>query len=90
MNQDGVTVTSQSDILLAFKDYYSKLWTAPASHDIDIIELIPDDIPTLSDIDNSVLTLEVSKEEVYLTIVNLPTGKTSGLNGFNIEIYRAF
>lgn len=43
-----------------------------------------------SDADSSFLIHEVTKEEVYLTILNLPTGKSPGPDGFNIEFYLAF
>lgn len=89
-NQDGVVVSNQSDILLAFKDFYAKLWSAPSDHDHNLTGLIPDDIPILSNVDNSLLIREVSKEEVYLTILDLPSGKASGPDGFNVEFYRAF
>lgn len=87
---DGVSVTSQPDILLAFYNFYSGLWNTHPDQVSNILELLPDNIPSLSDADSLFLIREVTKEEVYLTILDLPSGKSPGPDGFNIEFYRAF
>lgn len=87
---DDIIHTDQSDILHTFSTFYSKLWTAPSVCDLNILEFLHDDIPKLSNAERSSLISEVTKEEVYLTILDLPPGKSPGPDGFNIEFYRTF
>lgn len=36
-NQDGIIVTNQHDIILAFRTFYSRLWTASSEYAPDIL-----------------------------------------------------
>lgn len=56
----------------------------------NILDTLPIDLPTISDFEGHMLICEVTWEEVYQVILELPTGKSPGPNGFNVEFYRAF
>lgn len=46
-----------------------------------------DDLPKLSPIDCDLLTHKVSREEVYLTVLDLPLGKRPRPDGFKAEFF---
>lgn len=44
----------------------------------------------MSDSDAAILTREVTRDEVYLTLLDLPPGKSPGPDVFNVEFYWNF
>ncbi|XP_039125466.1 uncharacterized protein LOC120261592 [Dioscorea cayenensis subsp. rotundata] len=87
----GNLFTERAGIETAFMNSYSRLWTSSANTSFaDILSLIPNDLPQLSDMDCAFLTREVTREEVRLSVFELPLGKSPGPDGFNAEFYRFF
>lgn len=85
--------SDQENIENAFLTFYKDLCftrTAPTTPSVDIINSLPNDLPRISDTEATRLIQEVTKEEVYCTIFDLPTGKFPGPNGFNVEFFRKF
>lgn len=72
-------------------NYYSNLWTDSSTEPFfNILSALPDDLPQLSASDYEMLIGEVTKEEIYRIAMDLPTGKSIGLDGFNAEFYQFF
>lgn len=88
---DGNVYCDRSEIDQVFLKFYSKLWYAPQDNNVvNILNLLPDDLPLISDVDGQNLTHEVTSEEVYLIVLDLPTGKSLGLDSFNAEFILIF
>ncbi|XP_039118470.1 uncharacterized protein LOC120254421 [Dioscorea cayenensis subsp. rotundata] len=70
---DGNVFCSHADINSTFLNFYQNLWTAPTEIHMDILKALPSDLPRLSDSDGAHLIREVTKEEVYATLMDLPS-----------------
>lgn len=79
-----------ADIDQAFLNFYQHLWNTPSNANMNIVDALPPDLPRLFDSDNLILIQEVTMEEVYLTLVDLPSSKFPGTDGFNVEFYQNF
>lgn len=90
IDNEGNIHREQSDICQAFCNFYATLWESPAEANFNILEAFPNCIPRFSDDDSLHLIREISKDEVYLTILGLSTGKSPGSDGFNVEVFRTF
>ncbi|XP_039130816.1 uncharacterized protein LOC120267185 [Dioscorea cayenensis subsp. rotundata] len=87
----GNLFTERSGIENAFLNFYSRLWTGSTTDSFaDIMSDIPNDLPQLSDMDCDFLIREVTREEVRLSVFELPLGKCPGPDAFNAEFYRFF
>lgn len=90
IDAQGNVCRDQISIEQAFLSFYRNLWSVTSATPVDTIEALPIDLPHLSDYDAVTLTWEVTKEEVYLTLLDLPSGKSPRSDGFNVEFYRNF
>lgn len=55
--------------------FYSNLWKAPSTDNfLDVFNALPNDLPKISESDGQFLTHPITQEEVYLTILDLPSG----------------
>lgn len=75
------------DIGQAFLNFYNTLWITLSASYANVVDVLPNNLPRISDINVVHPTWEVTKEEVYLTILDLPIGKSPSPNGFNIVFY---
>lgn len=82
--------SDQSGIEMAFIEYYKKLWTSPSVRIADLIDAVPCDLPYISDTEAFNLIHEITKDEVFSTIHDLPPGKSPGPDGFNVEFFSQF
>lgn len=71
---NGNMCCEHEDIERAFLNFHKDLWTTPTDPLVDIFDALPTDLPRISDSDAVNLIREATKEEVYLTILDLPTG----------------
>lgn len=81
--------SDRSGIEDAFLQFYTNLWSS--LNDIDFTEVLhtlPSDLPQIFETDAQLLIRPVTREEVYETLMDLPTGKSTGPDGFNVEFYR--
>ncbi|XP_039118464.1 uncharacterized protein LOC120254413 [Dioscorea cayenensis subsp. rotundata] len=75
INLDGITVFEHADIDNAFVQYYSNLWNAPNDCDFpNILTSFPGELPSISDDDGRRLIREVTGEEIYRIVLDLPSG----------------
>lgn len=67
------------------------MWTDNSNINfLDAFNALPHDFPALFDSNGSGLTRDVSLDEVCVALQELPSGKSPGLDGFNVEFYRFF
>lgn len=90
VDPNGNVHSNHAGIENAFLIYYKDLWTSLPARLVDIINALPRDLPHIFDADAANLIRAVTKEEVYCTIYDLPTGKSPGPDGFNVEFFRNF
>ncbi|XP_039146767.1 uncharacterized protein LOC120284004 [Dioscorea cayenensis subsp. rotundata] len=84
-------VTNQADIESRFVGFYSNLWRDNTYINfLDVYNALPHDLPTLTDIDGIILTKDVSRDEVFSALNELPSRKSPGPDGFNAEFYKFF
>lgn len=87
---EGRAFYEQLDIVQAFQYFYSRLWTTPTSTNTNLLDILPIYLPAIFDHDSHTLIREVTKEEVYKVVLELPAGKSLGPDGFNAELFREF
>lgn len=76
-DSNGATFIDHPYIECRFINFYSTLWSDNSNSTfIDIFNSLLNDLPTLFDSDGLNLIGEVSREEVYATIQDLPSGKS--------------
>lgn len=90
MDTNGNACRDQPSIEQALLSFYRNLWSASSTTSTDTIVALPIDLPHLSDSDAATLTREITKDEVFLTLLDLPPGKSPGPDGFNVEFYQSF
>lgn len=84
----GNTFIDQAGIENSFSNFFKNLWSSSSSHNLDFfLHAIPDDLPTLTDLDRESLTRPVTKYEVYKTLKSMSCGKSPGPDGLNVEFY---
>lgn len=87
--KDGDKNTSFFHSITRIRSHVNLIQTPPPPS-VDISSALPNNLPCISYLDAANLIREVTKEEVYLTILDLPTGKSPDPNGFNVEFYQNF
>lgn len=75
------------EILNVFEDYYKKLYSKPPSADEDTIRHFLDtlDLPSIGEMQNNILTTDITQEEIQAAISRLKTNKSAGSDGFPSE-----
>ncbi|XP_039136217.1 uncharacterized protein LOC120273617 [Dioscorea cayenensis subsp. rotundata] len=87
-DNSGNVVSEHSDIESMFVNFYSNLWSDSSEITFtNIFNALPDDLPSLSEHEASALTRRVTKDEVFASLQDLPSGKAPGPDGFNAEFY---
>lgn len=91
LDANGNVCFGHQGIEQVFVDFYSKLWSESDPKNVsDVCFALPDDLISLSDCDADFLVKDVSKNEVFQTLISLPSGKSPGPDGLNVEFYRFF
>lgn len=90
VDAQGILCRDSVSIETAFLTFYKNLWTSPELPLAYPLEALPSDLPRLSDSNAALLIREVTKDEVYRTILDLPVGKAPGPDGFTVDFYRKF
>lgn len=80
----------QSSIERVFLTFYKELWNHTTTTMPTTFDALPANLPSISDSVAASLIREVTIEEVYSTILDLPAGKSPGPDGFNSEFYQNF
>lgn len=67
------------------------MWTTPSNDNFtEVLNALPIDLPRISEHEGQLLTCEVTHEEVYLTVLALPIGKSPSPYGFNVKFFPFF
>ncbi|XP_039130894.1 uncharacterized protein LOC120267295 [Dioscorea cayenensis subsp. rotundata] len=90
VDSNGVCCQDHTSIERAFLNFYMDLWSAPSVESDNLLNLLPTNLPRLNDSVASSIVREVTKEEVFQTLLDLPTGKSPGPDGFCTEFYHSF
>lgn len=75
----------QMSIANVFLNFYKQLWTSRLNPSLDVLNSLPTNLPYVSEDLATILIREVTKKEVYGTILDLPSGMSPGPNDFNVE-----
>ena len=86
----GVEKTAQADIESIFVDFYNSLFTKDVLDMQVETELIDDLEFSLSDFECDSCEGEITKDELFLALKGLQTGKSPGSDGLPTEFYLAF
>lgn len=90
-DQQRIVQSSREGIEQACLDHYSTLWFENSSFSFSQLENdLPPNLPPISTQDSAQLIRKVSNEEIFSTVNSLALGKSSRLDGFNVEFYWFF
>jgi len=85
------TVSNHKDILKEIEIFYSELYKENSKEAIDCTSFTTqENVPKLSDIDRNMLDGQLTEEECYEAINDLPNGKSPGTDGIPVEFYKCF
>lgn len=88
---NGSRFSNHADIENAFISFYTNLWTDSLDNDLFEIALaLPINLPSISEVEGNFLVRDVTREEIYFTLFNLPTGKSPGPDGITYEFFHFF
>lgn len=91
IDSNGSCCSDRNDIEDAFFQFYTNLWTETVDRNpFEIAIDLPYDLPQVTADDGILLTRDVSREEIYFALFNLPLGKSPGPDGFSVEFFRFF
>lgn len=91
LDLNGNVFSNRTGIEQAFLNFHANLWKKPSSSSFSSNLLaLTDDLPKLSDQDGDILTLTVTRKELYKTVLELPSGKSPGPDEFNAKFYQFF
>ncbi len=90
---DGTTITSTNDILKTLTEYYKGIFGDDALHSTNFslpeyMKMYP--YPKLSNVQQSSCEGLINEKELYDAIGSFQNGKTPGLDGIPVEVYRTF
>lgn len=86
-----VFLLDRNNIEQVFLGFYSNLWNDPFGRNFnDVLSALPANLNVISPNDCEFLTREVSKNEIYQTLLSFSLGKSPGPNGLNAEFYQYF
>ena len=78
----------EQNLKFYISEYYKKLFGAPAPNNFSLLEDLNQDIPQLTDEENSILMSNFSVNELNDAISQMETNKAPGLDGFPAEFYQ--
>ena len=90
LEQEEGTIIGQENLKTYITEYYKKLFGESISGDVTVFENRNNDIPQLSEEENSMLTADFLVKEVYEAISQMEMNKAPGPDGFPAEFYKTF
>ena len=90
INNEGLEICSQKEIAQEVKIYYESLYKQRITEDVDLCDILPEDIPKLSDNQKYSLEGEITLEELKSTLKDMKNDKSPGSDGFSVEFYKFF
>lgn len=91
IDQQGSIQTNKEGIKQAFINFYSSLWFEQNATVFSYLVMsLPFDLPSISREDSEILVKNVSKGEIYRTLMSIAPGESLGPDGFNDEFFKFF
>jgi hypothetical protein len=90
LEQQEGTIVGQENLKVYITEFYKKLFGAPESTNVSLMEDFVQDIPQLSAEENEILTTPFTEKEVHEAISQMEHNKAPGLEGFSAEFYQMF
>ena len=88
--QDEGTIEGHEQLKSYITNYYKGLFGAPEEGNFSMDESRTDDIPQVSDEENSLLSAPYSEDEVKKAVFQMEHNKAPGPDGFPAEFYQNF
>ena len=88
--KDGEIFTDNENIMRISTQFYKDLYTTDKVNEKAQNQLLKNVTTKLSKEAKTTLDKPFSEEEVYKAIMNLPSGKSPGIDGFPIEFYKEY
>ena len=88
--QDGVTIEGHDQLKSYITSYYKNLFGAPEEGSFSLDESRTDDIPQVSDEENSLLTAPYNEDEVRKAVFQMEHNKAPGPDGFPAELFSEY
>ena len=90
LQQEEGTIEGHEQLKSYITSYYKNLFGTPQEGNFSMDESRTDDIPQVSDAENSLLTAPFSDEEVRKAVFLMEHNKAPGPDGFPAEFYQNF
>lgn len=75
MDASGKILTNRQDIEHGFLDFHTNLWNNSSKRNFsNVLNAFPNDLYSISSSDSDFLTQEVSKNEIFQTLISLSSG----------------
>ena len=88
--QDEGTIEGHEQLKSYITNYYKGLFGAPEEGNFTLDKSRTEDIPQVSDVENSLLTKLYSEEEVRMSVFQMKHNTAPGPDGFPAEFYQNF
>ena len=89
ITESSHTCTNSGDILEAFKEFYSKLYTDEGI-DQDLVNEFLEHVPKLSNEDSARCEGQITKEEIFTALRDMENNRSPGPDGLTKEFYCTF
>lgn len=91
LDANGNVFTDRDSISRIFMNHFSDLWLDQTKDNLqEIVHALPDDLPQVSMSEGDSLICTISFKEVHDALFSLPTGKSPGPDGLNVEFFRFY
>ena len=91
IKNNGQTTESQNEIVNETKKFYSALYTARDTININLEESLNfDNIPKLNENKKNMLEGKITKEEATVALKNMKNNKSPGSDGYTVEFFKFF
>ena len=90
VNNLGQEIHSQREIAQEVRNYYENLYKRRITEDVNLEDILPDDIPKLSDQKKHSIQGALTLEELKYTLKEMKNDKSPGTDGFTVEFFKFF
>ncbi|XP_047057289.1 uncharacterized protein LOC124663662 [Lolium rigidum] len=90
LEQQEGTIVGDDNLKVYITEFYKKLFGAPASTNISLVENDFQDITQISPLENEILTAPFTEKEVFEAVSQMELNKAPGPDGFPAEFYQKF
>jgi hypothetical protein len=88
LEQEEGTIVGEDNLRVYITEFYKKLFGEPVPSNVSLMEEATQDIPQVSDEENSILTAPFTEKEVYEDISQMEPNKASGQMVFRLNFIK--